>query len=85
MSEINRLNVKNFGLALGFSMGIYVLIQGIAAWWFDRGTAVVHLLSSLYIGYAPTPLGCLIGGIWGFTDGFVGGVLIAWFYNKFQK
>jgi len=27
----------------------------------------------------------MIGAFWGFVDGFIGGYLIAWFYNKLQR
>jgi len=43
------------------------------------------MISSLYIGYAATLLGSIIGAIWAFVDGFIGGVIVAWLYNAFQK
>jgi len=42
-------------------------------------------LSSLYIGYAPSFVGGIIGGIWGFFDGLIGGAILALLYNAFAK
>ena len=55
------------------------------AWLFGWGREIVELASSLYLGYAATCLGTIIGTTWAFIDGFIGGVIIAWLYNKFQK
>jgi len=42
-------------------------------------------MASVYLGYTPTVLGSIIGGIWGFVDAGIGGLLLAWLYNKFLK
>lgn len=49
------------------------------------GTALVNLIASLYIGFAPTLPGSILGAIWGLFDGFIGGVVLAWTYNQLQK
>jgi hypothetical protein len=46
---------------------------------------LVTVLSSLYIGYSPTFLGGIIGGIWAFVDGAIAGAIIAWVYNLVAK
>jgi len=38
-------------------------------------------LGRVYRGYAVTPLGSLIGMIWAFVDGLIGGAIFAWLYN----
>ena len=40
---------------------------------------------TLYIGYKPTVLGSVLGGIWGFFDAGIGGVVVAWLYNMLAK
>ncbi len=40
------------------------------------------VLSSLYIGYAPSFVGSVAGTVWAFADGFIGGVIVAWLYNR---
>jgi hypothetical protein len=82
---MNKLDVKALGLALGIVWGVCVLLIGITSMLFNYGTGLVNALSSLYIGYKATLLGSLIGGIWGFFDAGIGGVIIAWLYNKLVK
>ena len=80
-----KCDVLALGLGIGVLAAAYALFLGLAAWWFNWGTELLVTLSSLYIGYAPTFLGSIIGAIWAFVDGFIAGVVIAWVYNKFQK
>lgn len=77
------LESKKLGLAIGITAAIYVVFQGAAAGLFGWGTAAVQLLSSYYLGYAPTVVGSIIGGIWAFVDGWIFGALVGYFYNKF--
>jgi len=72
-------------MALGIISAVYVFFAGITAWLFDWGTSVVEVISSLYIGYAPSFTGAIIGAVWAFIDGFIAGLLIAWIYNKFLQ
>ncbi|MDA1000138.1 MAG: bacteriophage holin [bacterium] len=77
-----KLDAMRFGTALGIVWGFGVLCLGVMAAAFNWGTPALQLLGSLYLGFAPTVAGILIGIIWGFADGFIGGFLIAWVYNK---
>lgn len=80
-----KLDIKAFGLALGIIWGLAMLSLGlinIAGHW---GSGIVDEMSTLYIGYKATVLGSIIGGIWGFLDAGIGGVIIAWLYNKLAK
>ncbi len=80
-AENHKLSVCRLGFALGLTWAISMLIVGLTAWLFSYGTAMVTLMGSIYIGFKPTLLGSFIGAGLGFVDGFIGGVLIAWFYN----
>lgn len=80
---MTKVGVWTFGLLLGCFWGAGVLILGIVAMLFDRATKIVGLFSSVYIGYKATWLGSLIGAAWGFVDGMISGMLMAWIYNKF--
>ena len=80
-----KLDVKALGLALGILWGGACLIMGITTMFFNWGTLFVALMSSLYIGYKATILGSLLGGIWGFIDAGIAGLIIAWLYNKLSK
>jgi len=79
---MKKLNVKGLALAGGVLWSFYTLLIGLAAWLFDWGTGLVTVMASLYIGFAPTFAGSLIGALWAFIDGVIGGAIIALVYNK---
>jgi len=78
-----KLHVVALGMALGVTWGIGILIFGFIATFLNWGVEVIDILGSVYIGYESTVLGSFIGGLWGFIDAFIGGVIIAWLYNCF--
>ena len=79
------LNVKAFGLACGLTFGGAMMLLGIVDIFTAWGDAFGAVMSTVYIGYSPTILGSLIGGLWGFVDAGCGGVIIAWLYNRLAK
>lgn len=79
---MQKFDVNALGLTLGIIWGAAILLVGLSAAFFGYGAAFVELASTLYIGYAPTILGAIIGTVWAFIDAYVGGVVIAWLYNK---
>ena len=78
-----KLNVKALGLAGGIVWGLAIFV--LTYWFIIRGYegSLLDNLSKVYLGYSVTWYGAFVGLIWGFADGFVGGVLLAWIYNKF--
>ena len=77
-----RLNVKAFALtwAIVWGFGLFFL-----TWWiiaFDGSTGEPMFIGRLYRGYTISPLGSLIGLVWAFCDGLIGGAIVAWLYNK---
>ncbi len=77
-----NLGVISFGLAVGITLAISAFILSLAAAFFDWGTPMVMILSSLYVGFSPTFVGGVAGAVWGFVNGFIFGTLIAWIYNR---
>ena len=76
-----RLNVMAFALTCSLLWGSGVFI---CAWWimsFDGRGVDLGVLSHVYRGYAATPMGSVIGLVWGLADGFGGGLIFAWLYN----
>lgn len=84
-SDYHKLSAMGLGTALGLTWAISMFIIGMAAMLFSYGMPMVTLMESIYIGFHPTLIGSLIGMGYGFVDGFIGGVLIAWFYNLYGQ
>ena len=77
-----KLNVKAFALTCGlvWGLGLFCL-----TWWviaFDGSSMEPTLIGKLYRGYTLSPLGSVIGLVWAFFDGLIGGAVFAWLYNK---
>lgn len=80
-----KLHVKAFGLTIGLIWGIGLFLM---TWWiiaFDGASTEVNMLGQLYRGYTITPMGSIYGLIWGFFDGLIGGVIVAWLYNRLSE
>ena len=76
-----KLNVKSFSLTTGLVWGIGLFLL---TWWviaFDGITSEPTLIGRLYRGYSISPMGSIIGLIWAFIDGLIGGAIFAWLYN----
>ncbi len=77
-----KLNVKSFALACGLVWGFGLFL---VTWWviaFDGATGDPTFLGRLYRGYNLSPLGSVIGLLWGFVDALIGGAIFAWLYNR---
>jgi hypothetical protein len=76
-----KLNIRAFAITMGLVWGIGLFLL---TWWiiaFDGITGEITLIGRLYRGYSISPLGSIIGLIWGFIDGLIGGGIFAWVYN----
>jgi hypothetical protein len=76
-----RLDIKAFTLTCGvlWGFGLFFL-----TWWiiaFDGATGDITFIGRIYRGYCISPLGSIIGLIWAFVDGLIGGAIFAWVYN----
>ena len=77
-----KLNIKAFALACGtiWGLGLFGL-----TWWIialEGITNEVTMIGRLYPGYTISPLGSLLGLLYGFVDAFIGGAILAWLYNR---
>jgi len=66
-----RLKVKAFALSCGLIWGLGLFLL---TWW-------IIFIGRLYRGYSISPLGSVIGLVWAFFDGLIGGAIFAWLYN----
>ncbi|MCP4221588.1 MAG: hypothetical protein GY765_43590 [bacterium] len=81
-----KLNIRSFGLTLGI---VYALLLFLSTWWLIiRGEISPDarvMLSYIYPFYTISPLGSLIGLLYGFVDGIIIGFPFAWVYNKLTE
>lgn len=76
-----KLNLRAFALACGILWGVAMFVL---TWWIivlDGTAGGPTFLERVYIGYTLTPVGSVIGLVWGFFDGLIGGAIFAWLYN----
>lgn len=76
-----KLDIRAFALTCGliWGFGLFTI-----TWWiisFDGISADPTLIGKIYRGYTISPMGSVIGLIWGFFDGLIGGAIFAWLYN----
>ncbi|MFP4116341.1 MAG: bacteriophage holin [Candidatus Aenigmatarchaeota archaeon] len=76
----DKLDPWALGAAAGIVFVICVVSLGIGAN-FDYGGQWVELLANVYLGFDTDVAGILIGSLWAFVDGVIGGALLATFYN----
>jgi len=82
---MGKLNVKAFALAGGILWGASMFILT----WLEiagYGSVVASIMvKSYYIGYSVTPIGSVIGAVYGFVDAGIGCGIFALIYNKLCK
>ncbi len=78
-----KLSVKAFALAGGILWGLAVFIL---TWLKIMGYGgELTLIKSYYIGYSVTPLGSVIGAVYGFFDAGIGCAIFVLLYNKLAE
>ncbi|MBN1787022.1 MAG: bacteriophage holin [Sedimentisphaerales bacterium] len=76
-----KLNVRAFSLTFGLFWGFGLFLL---TWWiiaFEGASSDPVFISRCYRGYSITPIGSIIGLVWAFFDGAIGGAIFAWLYN----
>ena len=77
-----KLNVKAFALTCGILWGASLFLL---TWWIILWSGAkpdtMTFIRYIYRGYAITPMGSVIGLVWAFFDGLIGGAIFAWLYN----
>lgn len=80
-----KLDAKALGLALGIVWSASLVVMAVLVITINYGAPFVDAMSKFYLGYDTTARGIVIGAIWGFLDAGIGGLVIAWLYNKLAK
>jgi len=76
-----KLSVRAFALTCGIIWGLGLFF---ITWWiifFDGATGDPTFISRIYRGYRISGTGSVIGLVWAFFDGLIGGAIFAWVYN----
>ena len=79
------MSIRSVGLTTGIFGSASMLFL---AWWLiltGNAEGPVTLFERIYIGYSFTPMGSVIGAVWGFVDFGIAGALFAWLYNCINK
>jgi len=80
-----KLNLQAFALTSALFLGVGLFI---VTWWiiaFDGATGDVTFIGHVYRGYNISPVGSVIGLLWGLVDGAISGLIFAWLYNFFTQ
>ena len=80
-----KIDTLKFGLSAGITIGIFVILATLLALAGVPGfTGAGYILAIFYgsLGYSISLLGILIGGMYGFGDGFIVAFVFALIYNK---
>ena len=79
------MSIRSVGLTTGIFGAITMFLL---AWWLilsGNAEGPITLVERVYIGYSFTPMGSIIGALYGFVDGGIAGALFAWLYNLINK
>ena len=79
------LSIRSVALTTGI-LGAFAMF--LLAWWLiiiGNAEGPITLFERMYIGYSFTPLGSIIGAVWGFVDWGIAGAIFAWLYNWINK
>jgi len=83
-----RFNMKALALACAILWGLAMLVMGIANLiWGNYGQQFLQTMASVYPGYHATRsvAEVIVGTLYGFVDGLIGGAVFAWLYNQFAR
>ena len=76
-----KLNIKSFAITCAFMWGLGLFL---ITWWIialDGATGEMTFIGRVYRGYSISPVGSLLGLVWGFFDALICGAIFAWLYN----
>ena len=77
-------NQKKLGYTGGILGGLIMLIKTFLALTNGYGIAWLNLFATTHPGYAISWIGCIVGMVYGFIDGFVLMYLFGWIYNRIK-
>ena len=78
-----KINQKALGLSLGIVWGGCLFFTTWLCYLAGYGREFLNIAQSIYPGFSISPLGSVVGFVYGFVDLFVCGYIVAWIYNRF--
>jgi hypothetical protein len=84
--ERAKISPLGLGVALGVVWGVSLFITTWISFYTGYARVFLEVMAgAIYPGYAITPVGSLLGLVYGFIDGLLGGAIIGWIHNRFVK
>jgi hypothetical protein len=82
-----RFEVRAMAFTIGIMWAImFVAVAATQQVMPNYGIAFLEVMDGLYPGYAPGgPGSVLVGTLYAFVDGAIGGAVFAWLYNRFHR
>ena len=77
-----KLNTKAFALTCGILFALLMLVMTIFMVLRGDTCSFMDNFTAIYPWYTVSWVGSVVGALWGFVDGLIGGALFAWLYNK---
>ena len=77
-----RFDVKAMAITCGLLWGVALFVL---TWWMiflEGASGEPTAIGDVYVGYNISAMGSIIGLLWGLVDGFIGGAVFAWVYNR---
>lgn len=81
MGNCTRLCSVALGISFGLVVGLSMMLLAWAGFHWNYATSIIDMYATVFPGYEATVKGGFVGLGWGFLEGFIFGVLLAWFYN----
>lgn len=78
-------NIRALALTCAIFWAVSVALFALLAMQTGLAITFVNMLSEVYLGYAPTLMGALIGAAWGFLDGLICGAIFGWLYATLAR
>ena len=78
-----RIKPLALGLSLGIVWGCALFATTLLCYFTGYGKLLLDVLAgSIYPGYAISPLGSVLGFMYGFIDLTIMGTMVGWIYNR---
>ena len=85
LKKDNTMSVRSLALTAGIFGAVTMFTL---TWWLiftGNAEGPPTIFERIYIGFSFTPIGSVIGAVYGFVDWGIAGAIFAWLYNWINK